>query len=52
MLKDLSRGKKVTKESLKEFIANLSINEEDKERLLKLTPQNYTGLSEEIINNN
>lgn len=52
LLKELSRGKKITKESLKLFISNLSINKNDKERLLKLTPLDYIGLSEEIVNNN
>lgn len=52
LLKDLSRGKKVTKEILNDFINSLSINQKDKEKLLKLTPQDYTGLSQIIVENN
>ena len=52
LLKDLSRGKKVTKEILNDFINSLSINQNDKEKLLKLTPQDYTGLSQIIVENN
>ncbi len=52
LLKDLSRGKKVTKDILNDFINSLSINQNDKEKLLKLTPQDYTGLSQIIVENN
>ena len=50
MLKDLTRGKNVTIESMREFVEELKINEEDKKKLLKLTPQNYTGLSSKLVN--
>jgi len=49
MLKDLTRGKEVTLESMREFIKTLDINNEDKERLLKLTPKTYTGLSSKLV---
>ena len=52
LLKELSRGKELTKEELHNFINNLNIPKEDKERLLNLTPSNYIGLCEEIVNNN
>ena len=52
LLKKLSRGKELTKEDIKEFIDKLDIPEEDKKRLLDLTPSNYIGLSEQIVNNN
>lgn len=52
ILKDLSRGKSVTKEELYDFIKNLPISEEDKKNLLDLTPSNYIGLSREIVENN
>ena len=48
MLKELTRGKKVTLEELRDFIQKLEIDENDKERLLKLKPQDYIGLAEEI----
>ena len=43
-LKELSRGKKVTKELLREFINGLNVNKDVREELLSLTPQNYLGV--------
>ncbi len=51
-LKKISRGKELTKEDLINFINNLDINEEDKKVLLSLTPENYIGLCEKIVDNN
>ena len=51
LLKELTRGKKITLEELRDFIQKLEIDENDKERLLKLKPQDYIGLAEEIANN-
>lgn len=51
-LKKISRGKTITKEELKAFIEQLTINEKDKEVLLKLVPREYLGLSELIVDNN
>ncbi len=43
-LKSLTRGQaRMTREALHEFIATLSIPGADKQRLLALTPANYTG---------
>ena len=50
LLKDLSRGKKLTKDELQEFIKKLPIKKEDKENLLTLTPSTYLGLSTIIVN--
>ena len=44
-LKELTRGKEITKETVQTFIKTLKIPEEDKKRLLKLTPATYTGLA-------
>ena len=52
LLKEISRGKKINKKQLQNFISKLPINKSDKEILLNLTPQTYIGLSEEIIENN
>ena len=49
MLKDLTRGKEVTLESMREYIKTLDINKEDKEKLLKLTTQTYIGLSSKLV---
>lgn len=52
LLKDLSRGKTVTKENIKAFVEKLNINEKDKKVLLDLTPRDYIGLCEKIVDNN
>ncbi|XP_068663643.1 uncharacterized protein [Aristolochia californica] len=47
-LKELTRGRAVTQESLKAFIEGLELPEEAKANLLKLTPQAYVGAAEEL----
>jgi adenylosuccinate lyase len=47
-LKALTRGQAVTKDLLREFIGTLDIPEDEKKRLLELTPGTYTGLAEEL----
>ncbi len=48
-MKDLSRGKSITKDDLHSFIKGLELPEEDKKRLLELKPERYVGLACEII---
>lgn len=52
ILKELSRGKELTKKDLVKFIKKLDINEEDKKILLDLTPSKYIGLASEIVDKN
>ena len=52
LLKELSRGKDLTKEELHNFIKKLPITEEDKKILLNLTPSTYLGLSAIIVEKN
>ena len=47
-LKDLTRGQPVSQELLAKFIATLDIPASEKERLAKLTPQQYIGLAENL----
>lgn len=47
-LKALTRGKGITPETMREFIAGLEIPEEAKARLMALTPATYTGKAEEL----
>lgn len=42
-LKELTRGKQITQQSIQEFIRTLSMPDEAKESLLKLTPRLYLG---------
>jgi len=45
-LRDLTRGKGgITKDGLHTFISNLEIPDDDKTRLLKMTPHSYTGVA-------
>ncbi len=52
LLKELSRGKDLTKKELHNFINKLSINEKDREILLSLEPKDYIGLSTTIVDKN
>ena len=42
-LKELTRGKAITKESIQAFVQTLELPEDDKARLLAMTPGNYIG---------
>ena len=44
-MKDLSRGNPLSKEALQGFIQSLDIDNNDKQTLLNLSPENYTGLA-------
>jgi len=50
-LKALTRGRKVTREILHEFIQALDIPAEAKDRLLEMTPASYTGLAGKLARN-
>ncbi|MDC8787034.1 adenylosuccinate lyase [Roseateles koreensis] len=47
-LKELTRGKRITAESIHAFIAGLEIPETEKTRLLAMTPGSYTGKAAEL----
>ena len=42
-LKDLTRGKRLTRDALAELIRSLPIPDAERERLLALTPETYIG---------
>ncbi len=42
-LKEVTRGTKVTKELLKDFIQKLKLPESEKKRMIELTPRTYIG---------
>ena len=44
-LKELTRGNTMDEKSIRSFIEQLDIPEQDKQRLLALTPASYTGLA-------
>ena len=47
-LKGLTRGKRIDKDSLHEFIITLDLPEDAKARLLALTPAHYIGLADKL----
>ena len=50
MLKELTRGKEINNiDILRNFIVELDIPVEDKDSLLNLTPNNYIGLANELV---
>jgi adenylosuccinate lyase len=49
MLKELTRGKRITGDDLRVFVDGLDIGGEAKTRLLELTPGTYTGLADELV---
>ena len=48
-LKELTRGKKITAESMHQFIESLDIPAEDKSRLLEMTPASYIGIASKLV---
>ena len=48
LLKDLSRGKRLTREDLADFVLKLDISQASKDRLLSLSPKDYTGLAKKL----
>jgi adenylosuccinate lyase len=47
-LKELTRGKKISQETIKNFINSIELSKSDKEYLLSLTPETYIGLSSKL----
>ena len=47
-LKELTRGKAITQESIRAFIEGLDLPKAETARLLKLTPGGYTGLAQDL----
>jgi len=49
-LKELTRGKKITLSDIHKFIGTLEVSDKVKKELLKITPENYTGLASKLVN--
>ncbi|MGO4378921.1 adenylosuccinate lyase [Pseudoduganella sp. RAF19] len=47
-LKELTRGKGISKDALREFINGLAIPQEAKDGLLAMTPSNYVGIAAQL----
>ncbi|MCW8859751.1 MAG: adenylosuccinate lyase [Deltaproteobacteria bacterium] len=48
-LKELTRGQKIDRETIRLFIEGLDLEPADKQRLLAMSPASYTGLASEIV---
>jgi adenylosuccinate lyase len=47
-LKALTRGKGINEVGLREFITDLALPDDAKQRLLAMTPRSYVGLAVEL----
>jgi adenylosuccinate lyase len=47
-LKELTRGKGISRAALQDFIAKLAIPQDAKDQLLAMTPASYVGLAEKL----
>jgi len=47
-LKELTRGKGITREALQDFVKGLAVPQDAKDLLLNMTPANYTGLAAQL----
>jgi adenylosuccinate lyase len=48
-LKDLTRGKKMSAEIMRQFIEGLDIPADDKQRLIAMTPASYIGIASKLV---
>jgi adenylosuccinate lyase len=49
LLKELTRGKRITQAELVEFVDGLDIGDDAKTRLRELTPATYTGIAADLV---
>jgi adenylosuccinate lyase len=48
-LKELTRGRRIDRESLAAFVESLGLPDDARDRLLALTPATYTGLAARLV---
>ena len=48
-LKELTRGQTIDQNTIRTFVEGLALADEDKQRLLKMSPASYTGMAAEIV---
>jgi adenylosuccinate lyase len=48
-LKELTRGQRIDSETIRSFVEELELAEEDKQRLLKMSPASYIGMAPKIV---
>lgn len=49
LLKELTRGKKLTEQDLREFVSKLDIPQDSRARLKKLKPTTYVGVAQKLV---
>jgi adenylosuccinate lyase len=49
LLKEFTRGKKISADTLLSFVSELEISQEAKTRLVSLKPTTYTGLASSLV---
>ena len=49
LLKEFTRGKRITPEELRVFIKSLPVDLQTKEKLVELTPSKYTGIAQQLV---
>ncbi|MEZ4485213.1 MAG: adenylosuccinate lyase [Syntrophotaleaceae bacterium] len=48
-LKELTRGQKIDRDTIRAFVESLDLAEDDKQRLLEMSPASYTGMASQIV---
>jgi adenylosuccinate lyase len=48
-LKELTRGRRVDEQAMREFVGSLELPDDVRTRLLELTPHGYTGLADALV---
>jgi len=48
-LKELTRGQKIDRETIRNFVGGLDLEPADKQRLLEMTPASYIGMADKIV---
>ena len=49
LLKDFTRGQRITEADMRHFVKGLDLPSDDRERLMGLTPAGYTGIAEGLV---
>ena len=49
LLKDFTRGQRITEADMRHFVKGLDLPSDDRERLMALTPAGYTGIAGELV---
>ena len=48
-LKNITQGTEITQSSITDFVKLLHISKEEKEKLINLTPEAYTGIASKLV---